>query len=224
MKKILIATVAVMAMAVQGAPTARPAAAPVADHVKTGVREISPGAKDANHVLVVNVGGAVDETVFREAATYSISKLAINVWTNSVTSFDAAALVGDPGLMGRTFGDKAKVGVFLVKSDGAPRFLCVPGAWCRVNMVGLDSDSPDAQTLKDRVAKMVLKGLAYAAGAGASLDARCSMFFGGGTLEGLDKIGIRLSPGVFACRRRRGRRHRGGPDMALAAWGRGVGG
>ena len=197
MKKILMAMAVVMAIAVQGAPTARPAAAPVVDHVKTGVREISAGAKDANHVLVVNVGGAIDEAIFREAATYSISKLAINVWTNSVTSFDAAALVGDPGLMGRTFGEKAKVGVFLVKADNAPRFLCVPGAWCRVNVGGLDSDSPDTQTMKDRVAKMVLKGLAYAAGAGTSLDARCSMFFGGSTLEGLDKVGIRLSPGVY---------------------------
>lgn len=173
------------------------AAAPTTDHVKTDVRKISAAAKDVNHILLVNVRGAVDESVFREAATYALSKLAINVWTNSVASFDAAALAGDPGLLGRTFGAKAKVGVFLVKERNAPQFLCVPGAWCRVNMEGLDAGGPDAQTFKDRVAKMALKGLAYAAGSGTSLDSRCSMFFGGGTLEGLDRVGIRLSPGVY---------------------------
>lgn len=172
-------------------------AAPTTDHVKTDVRKVSAAAKDVNHVLLVNVGGAVDEAVFREAATYAISKLAINIWTNSVASFNAAALVGDPGLLGRTFGGKAKVGVFLVKAGDAPQFLCVPGAWCRVNVEGLDAGCPDAQTFKDRVAKMALKGLAYAAGSGTSLDARCSMFFGGGTLDGLDRVGIRLSPGVY---------------------------
>ena len=193
MKKLAMTVAAVAAMAaVSGAPSA-----PTVDHVKTGVRAVSPAAQDANHVLLANVGGAVDEAVFSEAATYALSKLAINVWTNSVASFDAAGLVGDPGLLGRTFGEKAKVGVFLVKAGDSPRFLCVPGAWCRVNVEGLDAGGPDAQTFKDRVAKMVLKGLARAAGSGTSLDARCSMFFGGGTLEGLDSVGIRLSPGVY---------------------------
>ena len=172
--------------------------APVADHVTTNVRRgISPAAKDINHVLVANVGGAVDEAVFSEAATYAISKLAINIWTNSLASFDADALPHDPKLVQKAFGEKAKVGVFLTKAGNAPQFMAVPGAWCRVNVEGLDAGSPDAQTFKDRVAKMVLKGLAYAAGSGSSLDARCSMFFGGATLEGLDNIGIRLSPGVY---------------------------
>ena len=137
-------------------------AAPTTDHVKTDVRKVSAAAKDVNHVLLVNVGGAVDEAVFREAATYAISKLAINIWTNSVASFNAAALVGDPGLLGRTFGGKAKVGVFLVKERNVPQFLCVPGAWCRVNMEGLDAGGPDAQTFKDRVAKMALKEIGRA--------------------------------------------------------------
>lgn len=173
-------------------------AAPVPDHVKTDVRKIPAAAKDANHVLVVNVGGAVVADVFDEAATYALSKIAINVWTNSVASFDATRLVQEPDLIQKAFGEKAKVGVFLVKAGTSARFLTVQGAWCRVNVDGLDAGSPDAQTLKDRVAKMILKGLAYSAGSGSSLDARCSMFFGGsGTLEGLDNVGIRLSPGVY---------------------------
>ena len=171
--------------------------APVADHVKTDVRGVPLAAKDANHVLVVNVGGAVDEVVFREAATYALSKLAINAWTNSLASFDVEGLPREPRLVQMAFGEKAKVGVFLVKAGVAPRFMAVPGSWCRVNVDGLAVGNPDAQTFKDRVAKMVLKGLAYAAGSGASLDARCSMFFGGATLEGLDGVGIRLSPGVY---------------------------
>ncbi len=171
--------------------------APVADHVKTDVRGIPDGACGANHVVVVNVGGAVTPEAFAEASTYALSKLGVNAWTNSVAAFRAERLLGDPGLLGRTFGEKAKVGVFLERVGDAPRFLAVPGAWCRVNMDGLDRDNPDAQTYKDRVAKMVLKGLAYAAGSGATLDARCSMYYGGGTLEGLDKVGIRLSPGAY---------------------------
>ena len=171
--------------------------APVSDHVRTDVRRIPDGASRANHVVVVNVSGAVAPETFAEAATYALSKLGVNAWTNSASAFRAERLAGDPGLLGRTFGEKAKVGVFLERVGDAPRFLAVPGAWCRVNMDGINKDNPDAQTYKDRVAKMVLKGLAYAAGSGATLDALCSMYYGGGTLDGLDKVGIRLSPGAY---------------------------
>lgn len=167
------------------------------DHVRTGVRMIPDGARTANHVVVVNVDGAVAAETFGEAATYALSKVGINAWTNTATAFRAERLVGDPALLQRTFGEKAKVGVFLERAGTAPRFLAVPGAWCRVNMEGLGDGAADGQMFKDRVAKMILKGLSYAAGCGAALDARCTMYYGGDTMEGLDKVGIRLSPGVY---------------------------
>ena len=173
------------------------AAAATGDHVRTDVRGIPEGARTANHVVVVNVDGALAAEAFGEAATYALSKVNVNAWTNAAAAFRAERLVGDPTLLQRMFGDKAKVGVFLERAGAAPRFLAVPGMWCRVNVDGLGDKAADAQTYKDRAAKMILKGLAYAAGCGASLDVRCSMYYGGGTMEGLDKVGIRLSPGTY---------------------------
>lgn len=189
MKKTMTILATACAVATFGAATG--------DHVRTGVRGIPDGAQAANHVVVVNVGNAVGSKVFREAATYALSKVGVNAWTNSTTAFRAERLVKDPTLLHRTFGEKAKVGVFLERAGTAPRFLSVPGVWCRVNVDGLGDGAEDGQIFKDRVAKMILKGLAHAAGCGAALDARCSMYYGGNTLDGLDKVGIRLSPGVY---------------------------
>ena len=69
--------------------------------------------------------------------------------------------------------------------------------FCAANVNQLKGDSPDSQTLRDRFAKTVLKGIAYAAGSGATLESGCSLFYGSSTLEGLDKTGIMITPMAY---------------------------
>ena len=161
------------------------------------VRLISPAAEKSNHMLLVNVGGAIPPDVWPIVSTYAVSRLQINVWTNSAESVDLGALLANPFLYKKTFGSKACVAVFIEKSAAGAPIVCAPGYWSRVNLNGIDGDGADAQTLRDRLAKMILKGMAYACGGGASLDQTCSLHYSSLSLKGLDECGISISPTTY---------------------------
>ncbi len=161
------------------------------------VRLISGAAAEKNHILLVNVGGAIPDADWRDTATYAASRLQINVWTNSVSQFDPAAYALDPVRGQRDFGAKAKVCVFIVDDPHLANVTGAPGCWCAVNVCNLKRDDPDRQTLRDRYAKSILRGFAYAAGAGASLEPMCSLFYGAVTLQGMDKTGIMIAPSTY---------------------------
>lgn len=161
------------------------------------VRLIAPAAANANHILLVNVGGAIPPETWPLVTTFATSRLSLNVWTNSVEKFDTAALFVNPFAFRPAFGEKAKVAVFFEKSPVGAPVTCSPGYWSRVNLAGIDSDKPDAQTLRDRYAKMILKGMAYAVGGGASLDQTCSLHYTSLSLKGLDGCGISIAPTTY---------------------------
>lgn len=194
MKKVMmIAAVAIAALAAAGAP-ARPQPSRVPETLE-GVRPVSEAARNANHIVLVNVNHAVPDDVWPLVATYAASRVELNIWTNSLPQSIVRELVEDPRApLKRAFGEKACVGVFVERNERGASFLQAPGAWSMVNVRGLDKDSPDRRTLVDRYAKMILKGLAFASGGGASLDGACSLYYGSFTLEGMDRTGVQIGP------------------------------
>lgn len=161
------------------------------------VRLIHPAAADKNHILVVNVADAIPADTWGLVSTYATSRLQLNVWTNSASTFDAAAYATDPTRGRMEFGQKAKICLFIVNSPTLAPFTGVPRLWCAANVGGLSSDGPDTQTLRDRYAKTILKGLAYACGSGATLESGCSLFYGSSSLGGMDRTGIMISPMAY---------------------------
>ena len=161
-----------------------------------GVRAISPEAAKFNHIVLVNVAGAIPDEDWTLATTYAVSLLQINVWTNSISSSVADRLSGEPSSTAAVLKNaKSKIGVYFEnKPDQAAMVTAAPGFWCVVNIAALKKDSPSLQTYRDRVAKCVMKGLAAAAGGGATLEPFCSLFYGAQTLEGMDKTNIAISP------------------------------
>ena len=160
------------------------------------VRLIHPAAEKSNHILIVNVGKAIPEDTWGLVTTYAMSRLQLNAWTNSAESVDIAALALDPTKI-KAFGEKSKVCLFIVNDNKLARFTGAPGVWCAANISHLTSDNPDTQTLRDRYAKTILKGLAYACGSGASLESGCSMFYGSITNKGMDNTGIMITPMAY---------------------------
>lgn len=204
MNKMLMSGVAALVTVAAGAfAFAAPAkkAAPLTKiHVPmtlAGGAAIDPAVAKVNHIVLVNVADAVPAADWPRIATFACSRLQINIWTNSVAASPLPAILKDPRALGRQFGEKAKVGVFLVDSDEAFPILAAPGAWSRVNIRFLKDDKPDAVTYADRVAKMILKGIAAAAGAGASLDISSANHAETFDLPGLDKRNITLTPDVY---------------------------
>lgn len=174
--------------------------APAKQHVPERldqVRLIHPAAANRNHILVSNVGGAIPAEQWGTVVTFAASRLQLNIWTNAVDKFDIAAYALDPLKGTKDFGEKSKVCVFLLDDPKLATFTGAPGCWCAVNLRNILRDRPDPQTLKDRYAKMILKGLAYACGSGASLDAACSLSCRSITLKGMDSTGIQISPMAY---------------------------
>ena len=186
---------ALLALSVAVACTAAPVV-----HVPpdcAGRRLISPNAAGRNHLLVLNVAGAVPTDMWSAAVTYAAGQLQVNVWTNSIASVSVSDLVFDSKKAFSAFGPHAKVCVCLVDIPSAAPFLSQPGSWAVINVHHFKEGRIDRQTMLDRYARLILMGMAFAAGSGASVEPRCSMYCGGFTPEGIDKTGIALSPMTY---------------------------
>lgn len=160
--------------------------------------KILPGAADRAHVTLVNVSGAVPDSVWGPAVSYATSRIQLNVWTNSVEVSVVDKLVSGAVKSADITGNKnARIGVYFERRNDADEFIVSPGRWCVANVSVLDKGNPDAQTKRDRMAKFVLRALAYAGGAGQSVDSGCSMYVGASNVEGLDDAGIALTPMTY---------------------------
>lgn len=159
-------------------------------------RVFRPAAALRPHVLLVNVAGALPDADFASAAERAAAMIQVNVWTGAVARSVVPEAVADPGVVRRLFGSNAAVAVFVERAEKGPSFLQAPGCWSMVNLRGVERGAA-AQVLADRYAKMLLKGIGHAAGAGATLDPKCSLFYGSFTLEGMDKTGVQISPQAY---------------------------
>ncbi len=157
-------------------------------------RSFRPEAGAKPHVLFVNVGGALSDADFADVSEYAASRVQINIWTNSISASMVRDLIDDPAALTNHFGPNCCTAVFIEHNEKGYSFLNAQGNWSMVNLRGIDRDAPSAPVLRDRRAKMLLKGLAYACGGGSSLEAKCSLFYGSFTLEGMDKTGVQISP------------------------------
>ena len=168
------------------------------NHVPESTAKVRPILREAstrNHIALVNVAGAVPAEDWALATTYAVSLLQLNVWTNSLDKSVADRLLTDPGCTSKALGDKAKIAVYLENRPGQPALVVAsPGAWSVVNVAAMKQGSPSPQVYRDRIAKCVMKGLAAAAGGGATLEPFCSLFYGAQTVEGMDKTNIAISP------------------------------
>lgn len=161
------------------------------------LRLLTPASAKHNHVLVVNVGNAIPEKDFGFLVTVVASRLQLNFWTNSIPASPVAAMLSDDTVFKRNFGEKAKIGVLIENTGDADDCLVSPGKWCRVNLKGLADGAKDRQTVLDRQAKAIMRGVAFACGGGAVLDGRSSTHFSSFSKDGLDKVGITITPDGF---------------------------
>lgn len=160
-------------------------------------RPFLPGAVGKSHVLFVNVAGALSDADFAEAAELAASRVQINIWTNSIGKSMLPELNADPAALRKRFGDKCAVAVFVERNADGYSFMSAPGNWSMVNLRGTEKGDPSPEVLRDRRAKMLIKGMAYAGGSGATLEPKCSLFYGSFTLEGMDKTGVQISPMAY---------------------------
>lgn len=194
-------------------------AAPNKNHVPSvlddSVRTFNSAAADRPHILLVNVGEAVPEADWRLSATYAASRLQLNIWTNSLDKLSQDLLLKDSSLTEKLFlNPNSKVGVYLVKDEFSVPVLAAPGHWAVINVAAASEGNPDTQTYRDRIAKLILKGIAASSGGGATIEPKCSMFYGSNTVRGLDSVNIMITPMCYFPMLEI-LRAVGGPDMTI---------
>ena len=163
--------------------------------LKTPIKE---NAANFNHVRLVNVAQAVPEKDWPLVTAFPASRMHINCALASVGSSKAVdSLLARPESLTERFGPKARLFVFVEDTDAAWPVMASPAAFCRVNIRPLKADNPDATTLRDRIAKQILRGINYAAGGGGSADPRSVTYVKAQTLADLDKALITIAPDAY---------------------------
>ena len=186
MKKLVFAAVVLLGLVAQATEYHVP-------EVPKGRYTIKASAAKKGHVLFVNVGQAISAKDWTLATSYVGGLFQVNLWTNQIDKIDVGEL-----LKGKCpFGGKSKVCVFLVNDPNALTYLASPGKWSVINVAPFLKGVADKQTYRDRTAKLLLKGLAYAAGCGASMEGRCALSVGGFDAEGIDKTNITITPMTY---------------------------
>ena len=163
----------------------------------SSLRPISASANGVNHVLLVNVAEAVNAAEWPLVSNFAASRIQINIWTNSIGKTLFPQMLSDKSEFISKFGNKAKIAVFLENNDTPETYQTAQGSWCRVNLKQILNDAPDCRTRRDRIAKAILKGIAYAAGCGAGYDNMSVTGYKTLTVAGLDAAGICITPETY---------------------------
>ena len=166
-----------------------------AEGLKSPIKE---NAVNFNHVRLVNVAKAVPEKDWPLVTAFPASRIQVNCALGSVgSSKEVDSLLARPESLTEKFGPKARLFVFVEDTEAAWPVVASPAAFCRVNIRPLKADNPDATTLRDRIAKQILRGINYAAGGGGSTDPRSVTYVKAQTLADLDKALITIAPDAY---------------------------
>ena len=171
-------------------------------HVPENIDDLKEPIKDNaanfNHVQLVNVAGAVPEKDWPIVTAFPASRVQINCALADLgSSKEVDELLARPESLAEKFGPKAKLFVFVEDSDAAWPVIASPASFCRVNIRPLKADNPDATTLRDRIAKQILRGINYAAGGGGSTDSRSVTYVKARTLADLDECLVTIAPDAY---------------------------
>ncbi len=197
MKKTLVATICLGAMAsvVAAAQPKVRVRNHVPEKLDESIRPFYPQAAKRPHVLLVNVDGAIPADIWSLATTYAVSRLQINVWTNSIGKSVLSRLIDSPACTREIVGNpNSLIGVYFERRDSGCKLLSEPGCWSVVNVGPYLAGATDPQQVRDRYAKLVLKGIAKACGGGNTLESFWSLFYGAQTPEGMDRTNIAIAP------------------------------
>ncbi len=164
----------------------------------TAVRLLAAAGTDAKpHVLLVNVGGALSGGVFTQAQAAVQAQVRLNTRMADLERLDAADLVARWEAYQQAIGTNACITVFVVNDPQGPAFLSRPGVWALINVRALRYGEPTEEVYQQRAVKMMLKGVAHAAGVGATHDARCVMYYKSFSMAGIDDTSATFSPFAY---------------------------
>ena len=143
-----------------------------------------PSAAPAKTYLgFVNVDNALPAEEFKTAAEATGKYLNMNVKTFDEKKLDTA----------KKF-DAAPVVVFVTKNE---KPLVSPFEWSIINVSKVGEGNPDAEKKAMRLKKLFMRGMAFAAGCGASVEGQCSMFHEALRKGDLDSGKPCYTPGVY---------------------------
>ena len=151
------------------------------------------GASGMPHVSLVNVGGALDERAFVDAAMETRQIVRVNMAAKTLAAERqpellqrAATLTEDEPLAALT--------VYIVNTPDGYDLLACPRRWAVINVRALGLDVEDDDTRQQRTTRVVMKGVGLACGLGGNPDPRCVMYYQSFSAGGIDATSASYGP------------------------------
>jgi hypothetical protein len=161
----------------------------------TGLNKLEDGAKSVNHIQLVNVGEAVAEEDWDIIVRYVAKTMPLNFWTNSIQTTIIGELISGNKRQEEILGKHASIAVFVEKTNSRrPSFLSSPGRWASVDISKPIASATDKQNKNDRIAKYLIKAIAYAIGGGVSMESNSTLSGRVVSLAQLDQTPISVPP------------------------------
>jgi len=85
----------------------------------------------------------------------------------------------------------------VVNDSALPKLMSIPGQYALINICALRNDSPTADVFSGRLLRILMKGVAYAAGVGVNQDPICVMHWNSFTLKTIDATSATYGPQAY---------------------------
>jgi len=148
------------------------------------------------HVLFVNANKALDEKLFSEAVAAIPLTMSINLAVNQVENFESVSLLKNASKQ-ISSNAQTRLVVYVINNPEMVSILSAPRHWAVINIAGFEKKIPsnDSERYRRRLRQLMLKGLAFACGVGATLDnGRCVMAADSFSVDTIDNTSVTYSP------------------------------
>jgi hypothetical protein len=149
------------------------------------------------HICFVNAGTGIPVDVFDRAASNACAVTHVRWNTVQTKRMNLADITVSQNEQRKMFSDATVLVVYVMNDAGLPRLMSVPGQYSLMNLSALCADKPGGSVFEGRLQRVLMKGLAYAAGVGGTPDPICVMYWNSLTPGTIDATSATYGPASF---------------------------
>ena len=149
------------------------------------------------HVLFVNIGTGIEDKKFEAAVQKACEQMRIKWRSERIAKITVKEIVVSIESQSMRWGKSAVLVVYVANDPQLPGLLNLPGQCSLINIRTMRSDKPSERVYDSRLQRLLMKGLAYAAGTGGNHDPRCVMYWKSFSVGEIDKTSSTFGPYAY---------------------------
>jgi hypothetical protein len=154
-------------------------------------------ADGAPHVLFVKVGTGIEDKKFEAAVPKACEQMRVKWRSERIAKITVKEIIVSVESQLARWGKNAVLVVYVADDPQLPGLLNLPGQCSLINLRTMRSDKPSEAVYDSRLQRLLMKGLAYAAGTGGNHDPRCVMYWKSFSVGEIDKTSSTFGPYAY---------------------------